>query len=193
MRLLILALVAAVVSGCATEPYRRADPGVFSGALDVRWVENDCFLFLPNKDRPFRFQRKNGEVIAPGPMFTDGGSIPKFLWGVDGFSPWGYAPAYIVHDWLFELHRCNYPTDKVYSFQDSVTLMGEALKTLMESNPGTRDYFAYDAITSAVGLPIARRIWEEGECHSPPARLNWLPDKGPPGKHILTIEFGGKP
>ena len=171
-RALLLLLLVAGLGGCATAPYRQADAGTFSGALDVRWVENDYFLFVPNADKPFKFERKNGEVIAPGPMFT-----------------WGYAPAYIVHDWLFELHHCGYPTSKAYSFEDSAILMGEALKTLMETNPRTRDYFAYDAITAAVGLPIARRIWDAGACHAPPARLNWLPDKGPPGELVLTIRF----
>ena len=49
MRLLHLAFIAVVVAGCASKPYRETQEGKFSGALDVRWVHNDYFLFLPDK------------------------------------------------------------------------------------------------------------------------------------------------
>nr|WP_249779640.1 DUF1353 domain-containing protein [Bradyrhizobium sediminis] len=34
-------------------------------------------------------------------MYTDGGSIPRIAQIFNGLSPWGFGPAYIVHDWIF--------------------------------------------------------------------------------------------
>lgn len=102
MRALALVPVSLALAGCASQPYRDTAPAKLTGALEVRWVKNDYFLFLPNKDEPFTLLRPDGTRIRPGAMYTDGGSIPRFLWGIEGYSPWGYAPAYIVHDWLFE-------------------------------------------------------------------------------------------
>jgi hypothetical protein len=92
MRFLILVFLVLTLQACAPISYRETDEGRFEGALDVRWIKNDYFLFVPSKDDPFRFTRSNGEVIRPGPMYTDGGSIPRFLWGVNGYSPWGTPP-----------------------------------------------------------------------------------------------------
>ncbi len=78
MRLPVLLLLVTALSGCATPLYRETPQGNFTGALDVRWVKNDYFLFLPDKDDPFTFKRSNGTAIRPGPMYTDGGSIPMF-------------------------------------------------------------------------------------------------------------------
>lgn len=78
MRMVLIALVAAVLSGYASHRYRQTHLATFSGALDVRWVENDYFLFLPNPDRPFTLIREDQGVIRRGPMYTDGGSVPDF-------------------------------------------------------------------------------------------------------------------
>jgi hypothetical protein len=79
MRLLVFILVVTGLTGCVTPLYRETHQGAFTGALDVRWVKNDYFLFLPDKDDPLTFKRPNGTAIRPGPMYTDGGSIPRFL------------------------------------------------------------------------------------------------------------------
>jgi hypothetical protein len=189
MRLVHLAFIAVVVAGCASKPYREAHEGKFSGALDVRWVHNDYFVFLPNKDDPFTFKRKDGSVIRPGRMYTDGGSIPRFLWGIEGYSPWGYAPAYLVHDWLFEAQHCGYEPDNRYTFGDSVVVMGESLKTLMEASPEYRNYFVFDSVVASVASPIAKRLWEEGSCKTPPFDIRAVPEKALPGELIMTIRF----
>jgi Protein of unknown function (DUF1353) len=189
MRLAALLVTSLVLGGCASKPYRDTDVSAFKGALDVRWVQNDYFLFLPNKDDPFLLRRKNGDVIAPGRMYTDGGSIPRFLWGVKGYSPWGYAPAYIVHDWLFEAHHCGYTPDNRYSFEDSVAVLAEGLKAVMEQNVEVRDYFVFDSVTAAVGSPIAQRLWEKGTCQAPAFNLNAFPGEEAPGELLMTIRF----
>jgi hypothetical protein len=42
-------------------------------------------------------------------MYTDGGSIPQPLRAIKVYSPWGYAPAFLVHDWLFAIKQCKRP------------------------------------------------------------------------------------
>ena len=189
MRTAILLVVAMTLGACASQPYRETVRGTFSGALDVRWVNNDYFLFLPNKEEPLTFVRSNGKPIRPGPMYTDGGSIPRFLWGVKGYSPWGYAPAYIVHDWLFVAQHCGHEPDNKHTFEDSVAVMAESLKALMETNTEFRNYFVFDSVVAAVGSPIARRLWDKGSCKKPPVELHAVPARAPPGDLLMTIRF----
>ena len=189
MRLTVLLSLVVALTGCATQPYRETLQGKFTGALDVRWVENDYFLFLPNKDEPLTFVRSNGKAIRPGRMYTDGGSIPRFLWGIEGYSPWGYAPAYIVHDWLFEAQHCGYAPDNQYTFEDSVAVMAESLKAIMEASTEVRNYFVFDSVVAAVGSPIARRLWEKGSCKPPAFDIRAVPEKGLPGELLMTIRF----
>lgn len=189
MYLLRLLVLSAVLAGCASERYLSTPESKFSGALDVRWIGNDYFLFLPNKDDPFTLLRANGQAVRPGPMYTDGGSIPRFLWGVEGYSPWGYAPAYIVHDWLFEVRHCGYEPDNKYTFDDSVAVMAESLKAVMELSPEVRSYFVFDSVVSAVSSPIAKRLWENGSCQQPPFDIKAATRGDLPGELLMTIRF----
>lgn len=189
MRHMIIIVLVLVMSGCSTELYKNTGDGKFSGALDVRWVNNDYFLFLPNKDNPFTFTRPNGQSIRPGKMYTDGGSIPRFFWGVKGFSPWGYAPAYIVHDWMFEAQHCGYVPDNKYKFKDSVDVMAESLKAVMEQDTKVRDYFVFDSVVTAINSPIANRLWDKGSCKVPPVGMESLIEGAEPGELLMTIKF----
>lgn len=189
MRQLALVLIGLALAGCASQPYRDTAPARLTGALDVRWVQNDDFLFLPDKDEPFTLTRADGTRIQPGPMYTDGGSIPRFLWGIEGYSPWGYAPAYIIHDWLFVAQHCSYAPDNKYTFEDSVKVMAESLKAVMEAAPEVRNYFVFDSVVGAVGSPIARRLWEKGSCEPPPFGIQAVPEKAAPGELLMTIRF----
>lgn len=66
-------------------------------------------------------------------MDTDGGSIPGILHGNMKYSPWGYGLGYIIHDWLFVAHKCEYQPGDDVIFADSARVLGEAIKTLMET------------------------------------------------------------
>ena len=188
MRHVLILLASVVLSSCATQTYKDTGFARYSGAVDVRWIKNDYFQFLPNSDDPFTLTRPNGKVIRPGPMYTDGGSIPRFAWGVPGYSPWGYAPAYIIHDWLFEAQHCKYARDDEYTFDDSIAVMAEGLKALMEQSPEVRNYVVFDTVVAAVGSSLAKRLWEKGECKAPAIRLLNL-DQQPLGDLIMTIPF----
>ncbi len=187
-RILIICLMI-LCTGCASKLYNNTPNSTFSGDLDVRWVANDYFIFIPNPENPFRLVRSDGGIIQPGVMYTDGGSIPRFFWGVKGYSPWGYAPAYIVHDWLFEAQRCGYEPDNRYLFKDSVDVMAEGLKAVMEQNKKVRNYFVFDSIVMAVNSPISKRLWEKGSCNPPHFGIKRLPTDETRGELIMTISF----
>lgn len=190
MQRLSFAMFIAFLVGCTSYLYRETPPATFKGALDVRWVKNDYFVFIPNERDPLKLIRSDGTSIEPGIMYTDGGSIPRFLWGVKGLSPWGYAPAYIVHDWLFIAHQCDLAPDNTYKFKDSVNVMAESMKAVMENDPAARDSFAFDSIVAAIGSPIAERLWDKGVCNSPPREIHALPmGKAVPGDLLMTIRY----
>lgn len=182
-------LISLFALGCASQRYRETPKGTFSGALEVRWVESDYFIFTPNPDRPFKFTRSSGCEIVPGEMYTDGGSIPRFLWGIKGYSPWGYAPAYIIHDWMFESKHCGHALPCGSGFDDSVTVMAECLKTLMEASPEYRSSFLFDTIVLAIESDIARRMWEGGTCQPPPEPVRAAIEKVDRATPIMIIDF----
>lgn len=190
LRLLIIVSLLAL-SSCASPGYKDTPAASFSGKLDVRWVENNYFLFVPNQQDPLTLVRADGSKITPGLMFTDGGSIPKMFWGIDGYSPWGYAPAYMVHDWLFVTEHCKDHPDAKYSFDDSVIVMAEAMKAIMESNTEVRNYFVFETVVEAIASPIAKRLWEKGKCVPVPDELR--PTMGTSvsdlGELFMTIDF----
>ncbi len=156
--------------------YKKTGTGKFEGLPNVIWngqFENDKtpkFLFQPGGSAPFRFTSSTGRVIEPKLMDTDGGSIPRILHGLSKFSPWGYAPGYIIHDWVFVAHKCKESPDDDITFDESAILLAECIKTMMEV--GFRDFDgdirkfkkAEDTmylIYKAVSSKIARRLWDD--------------------------------
>ena len=161
--------------------------GKFTGSLFVMWVRDNesgsgdgKFVFVPNPARPLTFIRDTRTnpgatlpVIVPGMMYTDGGSIPRPVQFFRGFSPWGYAPAYMVHDWLFVARHCL--TDgtamgdefKVAdtTFRESAEVIGEAIKALIAAERVQRNDVAPAVISGAVAGPIAEARWRaRGAC-----------------------------
>lgn len=137
------------------------------------------FVFVPNPKDPLKMSRIDqdgnvvGEPIQPEMMYTDGGSIPRIATVFKGFSPWGYAPAYMIHDWLFIAKHC--VTDGMASgeqmkiegmtFQTSATIIAEAIKALQISGQVAANDVAGSTISAAVAGPISRFLWErEGAC-----------------------------
>ena len=89
-----------------------------------------------------------------------------------GLSPWGLGPAYIIHDWLFEVHRCHRtapPEIAAMSFEDTARALGETAKALVEA--GLIDHNLVEEVTWAVTTGIARDLWNcpvaPGECSIP--------------------------
>lgn len=177
------ALLALPLSGCATVDYLHTAPGHFTGSVFVMWVGegngsgDGNFLFVPDPRDPLVFTRadpqSHGAVIKPGLMYTDGGSIPKIAQVFNGFSPWGYAPAYMIHDWLFVGRHClvdgepgtRFDQIKEVDFTDSATILGEAIRALVASNQVKPNDVAGETITGAVDSVVARKLWDQrGAC-----------------------------
>ena len=151
--------------------YRNLNVGRFNGAPTVTWNGYDSTNGIPAflyEKSAFSYVTSTGREIVPGTMDTDGGSIPKVLHSVGDYTPWGYGPAYIIHDWIFVAHKCRKPPDDDISFEMSALLLAESLKTLMERGfvnvdghvqkfPKKEDtlYLIYQAVRSG----IARKLW----------------------------------
>ncbi len=183
LRLALWALFALPLSGCLTVDYLHTAPGHFTGSVFVMWVGegngsgDGNFLFVPDPKDPLTFTRpdpqSHGAVIKPGLMYTDGGSIPKIAQVFNGFSPWGYAPAYMIHDWLFVGRHClvdgetgsRFAQIRDVDFTDSATILGEAIRALVASNQVKPNDVAGETITGAVDSIVARNLWDEkGAC-----------------------------
>jgi hypothetical protein len=165
MRLIASILMATMLAGCSAIHYERTSPGELKGKLLVQWIGPDKFIFVPDKENPLTFKRHNNDQITPGTMYTDGGSIPRPLWAFRGYSPWGYAPAFIIHDWLFEMHHCQLPGHEKYSVDEAAWIMSEIMKTMMERY-GV-DKFTLYTMFEAVNSPVAANLWENGKCTEP--------------------------
>ncbi len=172
-----------LVAGCGAVDYANAPEGWFEGSLFVMWVGetedgrgDGKFVFVPAND-PLRFYRKKPgaevEMIQPGMMYTDGGSIPQLAQALKGFSPWGYTPAYMVHDWLFVAKRCweddqGTPEEAAaanMAFPETADVAAEAIKTLILEKKVKRNDFAPEVISRVVAGPITQKLWDEpGKC-----------------------------
>lgn len=135
-----LALLAATLTSCSSRQfYNKVTPGKIIGNPYVRWEEPNRFELENNADRLFAFQRWNGEIICPRPIKTDGGSLPRTLWNKKGYSPWTYAPGYLIHDWLYEANRRKVSAGisrdgkpLYYDKEKSDWILAEVIKTQME-------------------------------------------------------------
>lgn len=182
-----LTLTLLLCASCAQITYERTDPGKFEGSLDVRWIKPDKFIYMPSKDDPLRFTTSDRKVIEPRKMYTDGGSIPRLFWSVPGYSPWGYAPAYIIHDWLFEAHRCDVPEYRDITFDRSAGILAEGIKTLMVTNTAPKDETTLWAIYEAVKTPVAKSLWDKAELCNPPIEL--MRAEEPPGELLFKVRI----
>jgi hypothetical protein len=177
-----------LISGCASRHYERTQVGHLEGRMIVEWRRPNLFAYKPDGQQPLVFVRKSGDAIKPGPMFTDGGSIPRSFWVLKNYSPWGYGPAFIVHDWLFHMQDCKELGYEKYSLEEAATVMSEVMKTMMESPDF--DYGSKTTVYSmykAVQTQPARDAWSDGRCVRPDvAILSLDPDE------IFVVEFPSK-
>ncbi|TCS50799.1 hypothetical protein EDD52_1443 [Primorskyibacter sedentarius] len=179
----ITTLACLLLTACGAVDFDNAPVGRFDGSLLVMWVgEGDQagdgrFVFVPSRTRPLTFYRNRpGAAVTslrPEMMYTDGGSIPKAGQLFNGFSPWGYAPAYMVHDWLFVARHCltdgkaNHEERKIegMEFQESAEIIAEAIKTLVVSGKVQKNDVAPRVISGVVAGPFAYQRWVvQGAC-----------------------------
>ena len=179
------------LAGCATIDYNAAPVGRFEGSALVVWVGagdesisgDGKFIYVPRRGDELVFFRgatavasEGNSIIKPDAFYTDGGSIPRFVQGVQGFNAWAFGPAYIIHDWLFVVRKCINDEDETalqspivnMSFRESARIMAETIKTATaqyEINPSTGS--AGSLIAPVTAGPISRGLWNErGRCES---------------------------
>lgn len=174
-----LTVLLLMLSGCGGQHYSRIEAGELKGDLIVEWRNPDSFIYIPAPDNPLRFIRsENGHVIQPQRMWTDGGSIPRAFWVFRNYSPWGYGPAFIVHDWLFRMQQCELDGYTDYDIKLAAVIMSEVMKTLMEQpdfDYGSKQsvYLMYKAVRSSP----ARESWESRDCQSVEVERQVAPDQ----------------
>ena len=179
MRLILLTWLCFGLAACGVDYDSLGEDGKFTGSVIVLWVDggiNDGsgdgkFIYLPTPGDELKFVRPGAKTpLVPGAIYTDGGSIPRSLQAFRGLNPWGYAPAYVLHDWLFVAKRCfgdkhsdmnEEPVSKM-KFIESAEIMGEALKALtVTNNIKPQDDAGRSAITLAVSGPVSRKLWRD--------------------------------
>ena len=148
-------------AGCVT--LGEIGSGQLRGHVVVEWYKEDLFIYRQQKANPFSFKPSFlHEPITPKDMYTDGGSIPRVFWGIPGLSPWGLGPAYIIHDWIFEVHRCKWPElveVQNISFKQSAQILAEVGKDLIDKGLIAHDLLPQ--ITWAVQTRYAQTLWDQ--------------------------------
>ena len=187
--LLVLgSLFATTLAGCAS--WITYGNGDLRGRVIIEWTSEDAFIYRPDpnplKRLSFQPSFLNTPII-PDLMYTDGGSIPRIFWSIPGLSPWGLGPAYIVHDWLFLVHRCHRtapPEVAAITFEQSAQILAEVGKQLIDHQLVQNNKL--EEIVWAIQTKYARDIWDSPpgpkECDIPAtanerARLRLAPAK----------------
>jgi hypothetical protein len=164
----IVVFAVVISTGALGASYKDFKIGSLKGKVVVQWWEPDKFVFLPDKDEPLTFKRSNGDTIVPGRMMTDLGSVPRPLWIFRNYSPMGYVPAFIVHDWLFHMKHCGIPGKEKYNHGIAATIMAEVVKTMMESGKVEVSKSTVFAMYEAVDSRVAKSHWDTGKCELAP-------------------------
>ena len=165
------------LAACGTWIHDDIPDGDLGGTVSVDWISEDRFVYRPSND-PLWFKPsfliKTNQRIEPTTVITDGGSIPRFFWNIPGLSPWALGPAYVIHDYIFTVHRCgwNDPVVSQITFEQSALILAEIGKALFDRKLVKHD--ALDAIVWGVRTQYARTLWDtpldQKECERPAAR-----------------------
>lgn len=166
-------LAMTLLSGCGTWIHDNIPDGDLGGTVSVDWTEEDRFIYRPRNNDGLWFKPSfMSSRITPTEMYTDGGSVPRVFWNIPGLSPWALGPAYVIHDYIFLVHRCRLPDPEVakLSFEDSALVLAEVGKSLIAHKLVKHD--ALDAIVWAVRTQYARDLWDKPgtveDCKPPP-------------------------
>ena len=103
---------------------RRNPPKTFL-AKCLSWFKPREYIYIKDEKNPFSFTDSNGVKITPETMYSDLGTIPRFLWFL--LSLIDFLPAYIVHDYEYTIHKLG---NSQYSFEDSCTRIAEGIRTV---------------------------------------------------------------
>lgn len=154
--------------------------GRFSGEIMLIYRSPTDFMFVPNVEKPFRFERGSdpfdfkptGEVIEPGAMETDGGSVPRVAELV-GLNRLTYFQAYLVHDWEFDQHHQGKGTK---TLEDVNATLCEAIYTLQMDGKAAMNFFHIRLVYDGVASPIGQDVWDGAWLSKRTNVDNTLPD-----------------
>jgi hypothetical protein len=167
----LLCLLLAPSLGMAQDNNASAAVPSLTGVLLVQWNDERRFIYVGDPTKPLQFHGSDGRQINPGRMYTDGGSIPRVFWAFPGFSPWGYAPAYVVHDWLFHQHRCHSDSaPNNYTLAQANQVLNDIIEILFDKNVVERNETARALIKWAVDH-YAQSAWDAA-CDAVPPPLD---------------------
>jgi hypothetical protein len=157
-------IAATSLASCATWiSYEDIGIGDLRGRCLVEWYKEDYFVYRKDRNNPLSFRPSfMATPIVPDEMYTDGGSIPRVFWSIPGLSPWGLGPAYVIHDWLFEMHRCHRPVPPEVAqitFEQSALILAEVGRALIDHGL-VRDNLL-EEIVWAVRTRYARDLWDQ--------------------------------
>lgn len=135
--------------------------GKFENALHLSatLAETTCkgwWIYRPAKAKPLFFRRDSGEIIQPEGFITDLGTIPKWLRLGRLLQPDSIPAVALVHDWVVRQNNCGLGTR---SFEDSVLVQQEALKTWMETHPKDRSMALFHLSRLALLSNRSKRGW----------------------------------
>ncbi len=183
-RILTAILSLLLIPACTDPQWGIRQDGEFTGRVFLMWTGpgsgtngDGKFVYIPDPDNGLTFTRNvaypDYNTISPGVMYTDGGSVPRVAQVFKGLQPWGYAPAYMVHDWLFVAQDCIRSGDANSNeakmagmpFDESVYISTETLQALIRQGQiAEGDVKSPAVIASAVGGPWTRARWASGDC-----------------------------
>jgi uncharacterized protein DUF1353 len=170
----------------ATAAAKKWHQPSMKGTLLIKWDNESRFIYVPDPQDGLRFLTRDGREIRPARMYTDGGSIPRVFWSVKGFSPWGYGPAYVLHDWLFHAHRCGKdPAPNKYSMEQANEVLDDAIKVLIVTKKVSPNEPARRLIRWAVDH-FAETAWNEPCDEEPPSAL---PEAAIPEVTVGRVSF----
>jgi hypothetical protein len=196
--LTLVGFIIVLLAGCGTWIHDDIPDGDLKGVVLVQWTSEDFFVYWKtNNKNPLKFQPSflapSNLWIEPENIVTDGGSIPRVFWGIPGLSPWGLGPAYVIHDYLFIVHRCGWTAPayiKQITFEQSAEVLAEVGKALIEHGLVRDDML--DAIVWAVRTNYARGLWDtplsptDRDCQHP------IAPRARPTRNVIEFEIPPK-
>ena len=187
-------VAALAIAACATIPI--GEERELYGRTIVQWIGEDDFVYRKLGSEPLTFKASFlATPIVPDDMYTDGGSVPRIFWNVPGLSPWGLGPAYIMHDWVFITHRCQWPDVpeeiRRITFEQSARILAEVGASLVDAGLIENDRLA--EVVWAVRTRYARALWDTPgsaeDCRRPPPLPPTIAALGAPAVPNVVVDF----
>lgn len=133
------------------------ESGTFTSNVTLTWLAPRAYSYTPSLLNPFSFKRSNGQIIVPGTMITDAGTIPRICWLIPDLDPFHFLPAYLIHDWCFAAHH---EKIDVADFAEANIILGEAIVTMIDLGIAAGRPLLVEAIYRAVGSRWGRELWD---------------------------------